>query len=131
VTLDLGAIERRTPWFAIVIYQSQRAHAPIALFVAVIGLAALLVACGLTVLLLAHVLTFQQQGTPTAVAGGVFGLWLVLGAALWLGGSSLPGLLLALMAVAGIGTVVGIVGFVAFGSSHWLTSPRLKNQSSD
>ncbi len=105
----------------IVIYQSQRAHTHLALFVAVLGLAALITACGLTVLLLAQVLTFQQQGTPTAVAGGVFGLWLVLTAALWLGGSLLPGPLLALMAVAGIGTVIGIVGFVAFGSSHWLT----------
>ena len=105
----------------IVIYQSQQARALIALFVAVLGLAALIVACGLTVLLLAQVLTFQQQGTPTAVAGGVFGLWLVLAAALWLGGSPLPGPLLALMAVAGAGTVAGVVGFVGFGSSHWLT----------
>ena len=164
MTLDLGAIERWTPWFAIlsasawliavitislffaigqpwgtindlasfvqwaaaiplviVINQSQRAHVPIALFVAALGLAALVVACGLTVLLLAHVLTFQQQGMPTAIAGGVFGLWLVLKAALWFGGSPLPGPVPALMALAGIGTVGVIVGFVAFGSNHWLT----------
>jgi hypothetical protein len=107
----------------VVIYESQHAHthAQIALFVAVLGLAALIVACGLTVLLLAQVLTFQQQGTPTAVAGGVFGLWLVLAAALWIGASPLLGPLLALMAVAGTGAVVAIVGFVGFGSSHWLT----------
>lgn len=103
------------------IHQSQSAHAFVSLCVAVVGLAALIVACVLTILLLAQVLTFQQQGTPTAVAGGVYGLWLVLAAALWFGGSPLPGPLLVLMAVAGIGTVVGIVGFVGFGSSHWLT----------
>jgi len=105
----------------IVIYQSQRAHAPIAQFVALLGLAALTVACALTVLLIAQVLTFQQQGTPTAIAGGVFGVWLVAAAASWLGPSPLPWPLLALMAVAGAGTVAGIVGFVGFGSSHWLT----------
>jgi len=105
----------------IVIYQSQRAQAPLAPFVALLGLAALVVACGLTVLLLAQVLTFQQQGTATAVAGGVFGLWLALTAALWRGASPLPWPLLSLMAVAGTGTVAGIVGFIGFGSSHWLT----------
>jgi hypothetical protein len=105
----------------IVIYQSQRAYAPIAQFVAPLGLAALIVSCALTVLLIAQVLTFQQQGTPTAIAGGVFGLWLVATAAVWLGASPLPWPLLALMAVAGSGTVAGIVGFVGFGSSHWLT----------
>lgn len=103
------------------IYQSQRAHASVALPVAVLGLAALLTACVLTLLLLTQVLTFQQQGTPTAIAGGVFGLWLVLAAAIWLDGSPLPGPLLALMAAAGIGTIVGVVGFIWFGPNHWLT----------
>ena len=105
----------------VLIYQAQRASGLIALSVAATGLLSLVVASGLTVLLLTNVLTFQQQGIPTAVAGGAFGLWLVLAALLWVRGSALPLPLVALMAIAGLGTVAGVVGFVAFGSGHWLT----------
>ena len=105
----------------ILVFQAQRPQGLIALSVAAIGVASLLVASALTVLLLAQVLTFEQQGTPTAVASGVFGLWLVLAALLWVGGAPLPSSLVALMAVAGLGTVAGVVGFVGFGSGHWLT----------
>jgi hypothetical protein len=45
----------------------------------------------------------------------------LLAAVLWVGGSPLPTLLVALMAIAGLGTAAGVVGFVGFGSSHWLT----------
>jgi hypothetical protein len=75
----------------------------------------------LSFLLLAQVLTFQQVGTPSAIAGGNFGLWLVLAAPAWLGGSSIPAPLIELMAVAGVGTIAGVVGFVGFGPTHWLT----------
>ena len=105
----------------VLVYQAQRSHGWQALGVAVTGLASIAVASALTVLLLARLMTFEQQGTPTAVAGAVFGVWLLLAALLWLGASPLPNLLLALMAVAGLGTVAGVVGFLGFGSSHWLT----------
>ena len=105
----------------VLVYQAQRAQGVMALSVAATGLASLVVASALTVLLLAQVLTFEQQGIPTAVAGGVFGLWLLLAALLWLGGAPIPTPLVALMAVAGLGTIAGVVGFVGFGSGHWLT----------
>src|SRR5205823_12085084 len=56
----------------ILVWTAERDLGLLAASVAGVGGVSLVVACGLTALLLAQVLTFDQQGTPTAVAGGAF-----------------------------------------------------------
>jgi hypothetical protein len=105
----------------IALWSYQRGLGPVSFAVAAVGLTSLVIACGLTILLLARTVTFASVGMPTAVAGGVYGVWLLLAAAVLAGRSPLPTPLIAIMALAGIGTAIGVIGFVAFGSNHWLT----------
>ncbi len=100
---------------------AQRGLGLVSLSVTVGGFASLWIASGLTLLLLARIADFAQVGTPTALAAGAYGLWLLLAAVMLAGRSSLPVPLIAIMAMAGLGTALGAFGFVGFGPSHWLT----------
>lgn len=104
----------------VVVYHAERDRGLAASITFVIGLLALVAACLLTVLLLARVLTFAQQGRPVAIAGGLYGVWLVIAAVLWLGHAQVPAGLLAVEVIAGLGTSLAIIGYLFLGQSHWV-----------
>ena len=81
-------------------------------------LVGVLLAAGLSALLLAHIMTFNTTLLPITIGNGLIGVWLLMTAALVLAASAVPAPLGWLGIAGGAGLVVASVGFPLLGREH-------------
>jgi hypothetical protein len=95
--------------------------AGLALAATVLGALAMLVAAVLQALLVAKVVQYEQTIAAVLAAGGVIGLWLLLGNVLALRAAALPAGLAACGIATGAGYLLLAVGFRLGGQEHALS----------
>jgi len=104
---------------ALVLYSLFRSRAPaLSLLATVVGIAGILVAGGLQVLLVFRLVRFESTIRTGLTAGGAIGVWLVVTGALSLASGTVPSGLAWSGIVAGGGYVLLVIGFWLGGQRH-------------